>query len=658
MKNRDDLDHFYEHLKETILNTEDDEFYKYFSKYYKSGENTLYQKNISETKKFDKDWIVTIESYIPSLDKIIKNPRSFIRYDEDVVDIDRAKKTNQKSVQHLASHTQYIRNIEDGNIRPSKILSITPEQDFNIYENRFIATLINRLYLFVRNRLTVIKENVESYQKDHVAVDSDFNMKDITVSYKLDVSIKKDLDNAKINEHNYELLARAQKLEALINSLKNSSFMQMMKKSSLVRPPIQKTNVILKNPDFKNAYNLWIYLDKYSYLDYDVAIREKNIKFDTEFQKDIERLTLISISTIMGDQSIRNHLFNITEDDAPLVKKRNKQLKDNVLDFVDDPNSLEIEDNTLNEYFLKKYKSLFDESVKEVRYNGKLDTDEAMKKALRKTTDIVNGLYNSIFEFESEKDIFKRLVKEDLEKEYEDLKYKLKFAKVIREIKQVDYNQAMRREKKLLKDLEKVNKRFILVKKQAQEEALSGNIIKNLEKEIKAKTEEIEKLKKQIEIVGNEDELLNYEKDALNSSRDEIYNDANRQLQIYKREYKAKIQELKSQHQQELKKLKAEANELNKEFLKKEKKRVKDFIKKLGVTNKIVLEEAQKRNEDYIKSMNEFIDNENKEFENDKVEIEVNRNQINDTISQEAKEQIAIQKVLAYELKQNKKKKK
>ena len=258
----DDLSAYYERLDKALFNLSNDEFYKYFENAFLNGSRTYYQKNIAETKKFDDTWIKTVESYFPSIDKITRNPQSTLKYEEDIVAIERAKKTSSKSVRHLASHTEYIKDIDENlNVTPKKILIENAEQNYATYENRFIMTLINRLFLFVRNRYEIIKNNVESEQRDHLSGNVNFNFNKTNVEMNFDMTIKKDLDDKSINEHNHDLLARTEKLNYLISGLKNSRFMQLLSGANPVHPPIMKTNVITKNPEFRNAYNLWIFLD-------------------------------------------------------------------------------------------------------------------------------------------------------------------------------------------------------------------------------------------------------------------------------------------------------------------------------------------------------------------------------------------------------------
>jgi len=599
MQSRDDLDRFFSEVSDKLFTLKNNKFYEHFERNYRFGKNTVYQKNMSQTKKFDAGWIETIESYFPSIDKITRNPRSNLKYEDDIVAVEKAKKITSQSIQHLASHSHLIKQIDEENdvVIPSKVLTIAAEQDYQIYENRFVATLINRLFLFVRNRYLIIKDNVESFQKDHVLSESKFDFDDVRVEMSIDLNITKDLEDRSINEHNLKLLKRAENLEKLVESLRGSQFMRLLRKAAPVRPPIMKTNIILKNPDFKDAYNLWIFLDKYSTLAYDVTVTEKDISFDEAFDEHIKELVLINFATILGNQSVRGDLFNI-KDGKTYTKKASRQLYTNAEDFVEDPSQIQVEDATLNEYFLEKYKKLLKQSQEEIKSAGSLSEDEALKRALRKTTDIVNGLYESIFEFESNTNIFNYMVAEDLDKQYNRKKYQLKFAKIIRGIKQVDYNNSIRRERKLLKELQDINKQIIAKRKEEMKDEVDLSKLEKLEKELLFKRFELDKYKKDLDAISDDNQVLDYEVDALEEARKEAYEEIKVELAKYEAELKKKLKEAENNLQIDLSNVKLETKETRSKLEKAISIRRKKLNKKMEDEQKKILssiEEEKKR---------------------------------------------------------------
>src|SRR5690554_4728079 len=128
MENKDLFESFYESYQEAINEIESHHtFPEYFYDVFLAGKSTIYQKNITETKTFDEEWIRTVESYFPSLNKISLDPKSVLRYDEEVVVIEKARKINSASIRHLAANTHNIKEITNsGMVVPKKILTTYP----------------------------------------------------------------------------------------------------------------------------------------------------------------------------------------------------------------------------------------------------------------------------------------------------------------------------------------------------------------------------------------------------------------------------------------------------------------------------------------------------------------------------------------------------
>src|SRR5690606_12980997 len=131
----------------------DTDFPAYFYQGLYDGENKLKSLTIHETKKFDDYWISAIEAYYPSIEKIARNYKSALKVQEEVVIIEKARKTNSRTVRHLAANSQFLKETENDKnqkeLKPTKLLVQQSDIEYGIYENRFVATLITRLSKFV-----------------------------------------------------------------------------------------------------------------------------------------------------------------------------------------------------------------------------------------------------------------------------------------------------------------------------------------------------------------------------------------------------------------------------------------------------------------------------------------------------------------------------
>lgn len=221
------------------------------------------------------DWLDIIEEACPRLDIIIRNAKVQLVNVANVELIEKAKKITVESVKDLAKHSSYIRKFDEKEqtVEPEKILDIRSEETFNIYENRFLHTLVYLIDRFVAEREKEIK-NLEV--SDNKVLEYKAKSKTPKENVHIEVRIKSDTIpsadvNKEIKEKMKEILARIKRVKEYIGSWMRSEMIKSLDKAHItpVRSPIKKTNVLLKNPNFKIATKLWDYLNKYGMDDLD-----------------------------------------------------------------------------------------------------------------------------------------------------------------------------------------------------------------------------------------------------------------------------------------------------------------------------------------------------------------------------------------------------
>lgn len=210
----------------------------------------------------DTSWISMIEESIPYLDNIIRNPRRFIVQEENIVPIEKAKVVTEESIRHLAQNTNLIQDVqEDGTVIPLKLLNVYREETVDLYENRFIKSLVDNLYQFVNNKLA------ESDQRSYVDVVNRVSYEaekpttkgKINVSLKLEGTSSEEIETEKKDGHDID--TRIEHIKDVLAAFRSSQFIKSLAASQPVRSPIRKTNVILKEPNFIKALDLWEYLE-------------------------------------------------------------------------------------------------------------------------------------------------------------------------------------------------------------------------------------------------------------------------------------------------------------------------------------------------------------------------------------------------------------
>lgn len=241
-------------------------FYEQFKKRVDKGSSVFKLAKKRLIQDISLDWIDTIEGILPNLDTIVRNPRKFIVQEEDIVDVSLARSISTESVKFLAQHTNMISKVDEktGDVTPSKILNITKEESFEIYENRFIYTLLLKLKDFVTMRYDKIKKASATQDVLELDVESRFNLPSKKVTYRTEYYAQLSFDEVmRLDPDTLTKIERIAKIDRIITDFLSSSFAKSMRNSAPVRPPIMRTNVILKEPNFKKALTLWQFIETY-----------------------------------------------------------------------------------------------------------------------------------------------------------------------------------------------------------------------------------------------------------------------------------------------------------------------------------------------------------------------------------------------------------
>ena len=451
---------------------EDNPFTQFLLSEIGAGNNTVVSKILQESKIFDVTWIDTLESYFPSLDKIIRNPKSSIKNVHEVIASERAKKITSESIRHLAAHSEYIKEVDTktDTVTPSKVLTTFREQDMGIYENRFIKTLVNRLYAFIIKRYELVKDNYQSFTRNILEFNSNYNVNDSEVKCKIQLDVKSSRGNERLNHKNKLLVEKIEKLSQQISAYKYSPFMVALEGEKEVLPPIMKTNIILRNPDFRNCYLLWLFMDRYTSLGYDVSAREKQLTVEEQYRDQL--LNLAMITYISNQANNPKHDFEFDEDGfKEKILKRLRQRNSGELQITLKPENIQLENTLITEHFLKEANKMFNDSYEELLNNGDSPT-VALKKVIREMLEVVNHVYKSLFDIPAANDdIFQRLLQdqksdEEFIKEY---KQKIKVYKDVVSVKESDLKKTKQELAKMERMLEKHQNAIARAKAREQE---------------------------------------------------------------------------------------------------------------------------------------------------------------------------------------------
>ena len=249
------------------INLTVDEDLKYRSdSFIKNAKSTMRLKTDLNSDVNSLEWLEIIEEVCPYLDNIVRTPKVALVSESEVTKIEKAKKTSVDTVKDLSKHTDYIDKVdpETGDVLPSKLLVVFREETFNTYENRFIYTLILNLLRFLTEKEEELKDIKPKNNKT-----LDYSITTTNGKEKIKLDVKLETCPTKLSNEDNDLektlnsiRKRIEKMKKFVNSWLASELITSLEKQHaiLVMPPIKKTNLILKNPNFQMATKLWDFL--------------------------------------------------------------------------------------------------------------------------------------------------------------------------------------------------------------------------------------------------------------------------------------------------------------------------------------------------------------------------------------------------------------
>lgn len=492
------------------------------------GEKTIYNKTVRETKIFDGNFLDVVIGAYPSLLKICRDPKKTLAYMQEVVAMEKAKKVDSESIRHLASHTQYIRDINEQNeVIPSKILSTYAEDNIGIYENRFIKSLINRVIVFLDTRLKLMDENLESISADEIRYKNNIKLSHRKIDLEMNIKISNEILDE--TQKARELFDKTKNALDKYRALKGTGLYQAVAKLKDVVPPIMKTNIILHNPDFKIAYNLWLYIDRTTEVGYNVQSDEKTNDDDDVILNDFNHIGVFLINDLMHQRGIQSL-------EAFEGEKNVRELKhDDITKYELEPKDIKLSHQEISEYLLSRISEIFEEKYKESLSQG-LSYEMSVKRVFREMIDVLNRIYPNLFGVNTE----------DMKKTpelLEILKRKQRVMKLIREQKQIDLNKMDRETQTLdtnIKNLEDYLKRQEERQKERErKEAIRLEKLRLQEEKRKAREEkrkEAERLKVEKERIKAEQERLKEEERLKKEEEERLKKEAEKRTEEQKEE--------------------------------------------------------------------------------------------------------------------------
>lgn len=218
----------------------------------------------------DENWKEVLEK-IKSAQKafalICNKPKSHLKSENEVRPIETVKRVGYESIPYLASHSEdWLARTATG-LKPARLFSRVEEDDFLIYENRVVKTLLDIVLVYLRRaekKLNDMKSQLKGIMNSTVqATGFGFDKRfQIAVSELLADSTDSDSVRSEKLKNIEKLLVQTRTLLKKYGMLRYSTLYRKLMKIKRVQNPLNQTNILMMDKNYKQVFALWKVMQK------------------------------------------------------------------------------------------------------------------------------------------------------------------------------------------------------------------------------------------------------------------------------------------------------------------------------------------------------------------------------------------------------------
>lgn len=203
---------------------------------------------------------------LPALRNICKRPKSHLKSVNEIRPIDAVKRIGHEAIPYLAAHNEDWEARTATGLKPARLFSRTEDDDFQIYENRVVKTVIDMALRFLRRLCRDLQQTKD--QLNGILMSSGVS----TASFGFDLSHQKCV-NAMMgrdenSEDDYEEqnnqakrvteeLRRATQLLRRYRELKQTRLYRLLHKIKPITGSLMPTNILRMDKNYHRVYLIW-----------------------------------------------------------------------------------------------------------------------------------------------------------------------------------------------------------------------------------------------------------------------------------------------------------------------------------------------------------------------------------------------------------------
>ncbi|MEQ2006949.1 MAG: hypothetical protein ABMA26_09125 [Limisphaerales bacterium] len=192
---------------------------------------------------------------LPHLETLSHNPRGHLTIEEIREDVSRARRVSHRAVASLAAHSEDWQTRNFLGVRPRRVLAESRRDQWDIYENRAVATLRKRILGVLHPRLQKLNQILHAFDEasEHSSAMRGTRFRCLRL-YQLWGEV---FTGHPGRELLVQLIQKLEAARARLLALADTFLFHEMRQFSVVESPLHSTNVFQSDAHYRQVFHLW-----------------------------------------------------------------------------------------------------------------------------------------------------------------------------------------------------------------------------------------------------------------------------------------------------------------------------------------------------------------------------------------------------------------
>jgi hypothetical protein len=192
---------------------------------------------------------------LPHLETLSHSPRGHLTIEEVREDVSRARRVSHRAVASLAAHSEDWQARTFLGVRPRRILAESRRDQWDIYENRAVATLRKRILGVLHPRLQKLNQILQAFDEasEHSSAMRGTRFRSLRL-YQLWGEVFTGHPGRELLVH---LIQKLEAARARLLALADTFLFHELPQFSVVESPLHLTNVFQSDAHYRQVFHLW-----------------------------------------------------------------------------------------------------------------------------------------------------------------------------------------------------------------------------------------------------------------------------------------------------------------------------------------------------------------------------------------------------------------